>query len=48
MAVRAALAAAGIEIAFPQHDIRIRNADGEQLDFLGREHKQVSDARPIV
>ncbi len=48
VAVHAALAAAGIEIAFPQHDIRIRNADGEQLNFLRREHKQVSDARPIV
>jgi potassium efflux system protein len=37
VAVHAALAVAGIEIAFPQHDIRIRNAGGEQLDFLRRE-----------
>jgi potassium-dependent mechanosensitive channel len=34
VAVHAALAAARIEIAFHQHDIHLRNADGEQLDLL--------------
>jgi potassium-dependent mechanosensitive channel len=40
VAVHAALAAARIEIAFPQHDIHIRNAGGEQLDLLRGHHSQ--------
>ncbi len=38
VAVHAALAAARIDVAFPQHDIHIRAVDGEQLDVLRREH----------
>ena len=37
VAVRAALAAAKIEIAFPLRDIHIRDADGEPLDLRRRE-----------
>jgi small-conductance mechanosensitive channel len=40
VAVHAALAAAKIEIAFPQRDIHIHNAEGEQLDLLRREHSK--------
>ncbi len=38
MAVHAALAAARIEIAFPQRDIYVRGADAEHLDLRRREH----------
>ena len=37
VAVRAALAAARIELAFPLHDIHIRDADGEPLDLRRRD-----------
>jgi small-conductance mechanosensitive channel len=39
VAVRPALAAACIEIAFPQRDIHIRSAHGEPLDLRRREQR---------
>ena len=39
VAVRAALAAASIEIAFPQRDIYIRSAHAEPLDLRRREQR---------
>ncbi len=40
VAVHAALAAAKIEIAFPQRDIHIHSAEGEQLDLPRRDHSK--------
>jgi small-conductance mechanosensitive channel len=40
VAVHGALAAAKIEIAFPQRDIYIHNAESEQLDLLRQEHSK--------